>query len=550
MKVRKKKLLIFIPLLLSAFTHLWNPIGFPSVHVDEGHYIRRALQVLEGVGHQEMASSLNEHRSYDHPYFGQIFLALIFKLVGYPTSIISTDTLLSNVEVLYMIPRIIVGLLALLDTFLVYKIAERRYNTNVAIIASILFAVMPMTLLLRRVLLESILLPFILTPILLAVNYNSIEKTKRANKRNDLLIVFSGIFMGLAIFTKIPSIFAIPLISYLLVRANNKKKWKSLGIWFIPVMIIPAIWPVYAILYDQFDEWLEGVGWQTTRVARSLFYPSESFFEIDPVLVGLGMIGIVYGIIKKDYFFVLWVLPYILLLAFLGYSQYFHMVVLFPVLCLSAANLIYDVSRKLDRWAATRKTVSSSSAVPAQITDFLDSENPQKEIPSLPNPNLTLRFSFIASKAQFLMILTIGVFGLVSTTLLISTDVNSSFYAAYALLIKHLPDKPNENSEGGEDEEKVTVIGPRRWGIYYFWIPKYVFNKDLDFFDYKDVDASETGNTITFREGQPSSSPRGLETHVLLAKVENMAREYDFKKYPFNNMKYNQIPSIDIRANY
>ena len=549
LQVRKKKLLICIPLVLSAFTHLWNPIGFPSIHVDEGHYIRRAVQVLEGVGHQEMASSLNEHRSYDHPYFGQIFMALLFKLVGYPPPLDSTGTLLSTIEVLYMVPRILVGLLAVLDTFLVYKIAERRYNTNVAIIASILFAVMPMTWLLRRVLLESILLPFILASLLLAVNYNSIKKTNRANKRNDSLIVLSGIFMGLAIFTKIPSIFAIPLMVYMVVRSNNKKKWKHLGMWFIPVVLIPAIWPIYATFYGQFDEWLEGIGWQTSRIERGLFNPSESFFEIDPVLVGLGMVGVVYGVIKKDIFFILWVLPYILLLAFLGFSQYIHMVVLFPVFCLSAANLIYAISEKLSRRAVIRKTASRSYTVYAQITDFFGLQSPQKANPPLPNTKFTSISFFIISRAQFLMIFAIGSFGLVSTTLLISTDVNSSFYAAYASLTNHLPSKPSDNSEDGDEGSKVTVIGPRRWGIFYFWIPKYVFNKDLDFFDYKDIGVPE-GNLITIQEGAPGSLPQGLETHVLLAKVKNMAREYDFQIYPFNNMKYNQIPSSDVRANY
>ena len=38
-----KKILIFIPLVLSSFTSLWNITGFPSLHVDEGHYMRKAI---------------------------------------------------------------------------------------------------------------------------------------------------------------------------------------------------------------------------------------------------------------------------------------------------------------------------------------------------------------------------------------------------------------------------------------------------------------------------------------------------------------------------
>ncbi|MGB7675452.1 MAG: hypothetical protein WBL54_02895, partial [Nitrososphaeraceae archaeon] len=67
-------LFLSIPLILSAFTHLWNPLGFPSVHIDEAHYMRRAMLVLDSSGPQESANS-GYPRTYDHPYFGQLFLA-------------------------------------------------------------------------------------------------------------------------------------------------------------------------------------------------------------------------------------------------------------------------------------------------------------------------------------------------------------------------------------------------------------------------------------------------------------------------------------------
>ena len=59
---------------------------------------------------------------------------------------------------LYAVPRVIMGILAVIDTFLIYKISEIRYNRSVALIASILFAVMPLTWLTRRRYLDSIML--------------------------------------------------------------------------------------------------------------------------------------------------------------------------------------------------------------------------------------------------------------------------------------------------------------------------------------------------------------------------------------------------------
>ncbi|HJU60376.1 MAG TPA: hypothetical protein VJ583_11540, partial [Nitrososphaeraceae archaeon] len=125
----KAILLIFIPLVLSAFTHIWNPIGFPTIHVDEGHYMRRAMQVIEGQGPQE--SSNTYFYPYDHPYFGQLFLGAVLKIIGYPDSLSPKVGDVHSIEMLYLVPRVIMGLLAVLDTFLIYKIAEHRYSRNV-----------------------------------------------------------------------------------------------------------------------------------------------------------------------------------------------------------------------------------------------------------------------------------------------------------------------------------------------------------------------------------------------------------------------------------
>jgi hypothetical protein len=71
---------ILIPIALSAYTHLWNPYGFPNLFYDEGVYMRRAMHVMEGLGPQEAYY-------YDHPFFGQIFLAGALTIVGYPESV-------------------------------------------------------------------------------------------------------------------------------------------------------------------------------------------------------------------------------------------------------------------------------------------------------------------------------------------------------------------------------------------------------------------------------------------------------------------------------
>jgi hypothetical protein len=58
-------LFLVIPIALSAFTHLWNPIGFPFVHGDEGHYLRRASldRTTDQTNHKTTATRGEEERN-------------------------------------------------------------------------------------------------------------------------------------------------------------------------------------------------------------------------------------------------------------------------------------------------------------------------------------------------------------------------------------------------------------------------------------------------------------------------------------------------------
>ena len=136
LKVKKRRglFLLVVPLILSAYTHLWNPIGFPSIQTDEGTYMRRALMIIEKIGVHEGDNIYT--KPYDHPYFGQLFLASILSLVGYPDVIDPVSTSLDTVQALYFTPRIVMGILAVIDTFIVYKIAERSYDRRVGLIAA------------------------------------------------------------------------------------------------------------------------------------------------------------------------------------------------------------------------------------------------------------------------------------------------------------------------------------------------------------------------------------------------------------------------------
>ena len=395
-KLNNKYLLLLIPLILSAYTHLWNVSQFPSFHPDEGVYIRRALHIEAGLGLQDSSSAFDHSQdstsAYDHPYFGPILLAGVFKILGYP-EILNTTPDPASIEKLSSVPRIIMGVIAVIDTLLIYRISERMYNPKVALFAAVLFAVMPLSWFTRRIVLDSIMLPFLLTSVLLILEVRSNPK------HVQILSILSGVCLGLAIFTKIPSFTFIPALVFLIYQVIDKNKFpavnkiKILSIWLVPVILIPMIWPAYAFFSGDFAEWIDGIFWQSTErreEGKSFYEIISSAFKTDPVLLILGAAGVIYLTIRREYFPIIWMLPFITFLMFVGWVTHFHLIPVIPILCISIAKLIYDI--------------------PA-ITHI------KKNIPT-----------------STIMISVIGIFGLISTSILISTDLSDVQFASVSYI--------------------------------------------------------------------------------------------------------------------
>ena len=155
-------IILLLILCISLFIHTWNIAEFPSFHVDEGIYIDRSLYVLNGLGSQEFSF-------YDHPFFGQYFLAGIFYLIGYPYNYVSNN--IDSISSLWFIPRLIFGILAVINTFLIFKISSYLYGNHYALFSASLFAMMPIGWMTRRIFLSSTLyvnssLPYITSVIL------------------------------------------------------------------------------------------------------------------------------------------------------------------------------------------------------------------------------------------------------------------------------------------------------------------------------------------------------------------------------------------------
>jgi hypothetical protein len=466
---------LILPLLLSAFTHLWNPIGFPYFHGDEGHYMRRALHVLEGHGPQEQRNTTwSLEHPYDHPYFGQLFLAGALGMISYPDSLKSRIGDVYSIEMLHLIPRILMGALAVVDTFLIFKVAEVRYNNrNVAFIAAILFAVMPMSWLVRRILLDSLFLPFLLLSILFAMG------TKYRNTKNSdnlsyildskdcsdnkmfLLPMLSGVFLGLAIFTKIPAFTMLPLVGLLIydnANGSRRRKLKFLGLWFLPVVLIPLIWPTYAISAGELENWLNGLSWQATELAdRPIWNSLSDISKFDPVLFALGISAIIYSALtKRDRLIILWVGPFIVFFYFVDHLRDIHWIPIIPVFCIAVAVLIVDISTKV----------------------------PTKRLRQI------IVFSTISA---------IGIFGLITTATLVTLNLNSTFFKIYAFIVAYLP---SQDEAIGNDIEDRTIMMGHNWMQIYSWIPKYIFDKDHDFKTFKRFFGSVKEPNLPIKDGE------------------------------------------------
>jgi 4-amino-4-deoxy-L-arabinose transferase-like glycosyltransferase len=477
-------ILIIVILAISAFTHLWNVAGFPDVFFDEGAYMHRTMHVLKGLGPEEGAL-------YDHPFFGQIFLAGVLAVIGYPHSLNSTDSV-GSISMLYLIPRVLMGVLAVADTFLIYKIADKRYGKNAALISAILFSVMPISWIFRRILLDSILLPFLLLSILAALR-------SKDSKHSTLLVLLSGVCLGLAIFTKIPAFTVMPLVSSL-VFFYNRKRFMVLGLWLIPVILIPLAWPVQSIGSGHLSNWIHDVFYyQTHRTGGSDLYSiSQTFAQLDPVLFWLAIAALVFAAIRKDIFIIVWFVPFVIFLYLINYNQYFYWIPIIPVMCIAAGVMIVKLAEKI----------------------------PRKQI---------------AKTCMVIVIVGISIFSMTNLIQIITTDMTSAQYASISFVV---------------DDTKYTHNALVLAGPVYSWILDDVFHKKNVWVYYyalssplypKTVFVSDPHFHFDLNLGKPLVNLYN-STHTVVAFDGSLSR-YDTSHYPYQNLYYTTEGShIEIRV--
>jgi hypothetical protein len=144
--------------------------------------------------------------------------------------------------------------------------------------------------------------------------------------------------------------------------------------------------------------------------------------------MSLGFAGLFFAAVKRDFFPLLWAIPFMIFMYLLGYVSYWFMIPLLLPLCIAAASMIQDLSSRISK----KKMIH-------QILPFV-------------------------------IISVIGIFGIITTSMLITLNVNSTYLAVQAFITKNLP---AISGSVEESDNRVYIIGRPT----YIWILKYVFDE-------------------------------------------------------------------------
>lgn len=530
-------------LLITSFIHLWNPIGFPTVHVDEGTYMFRAMYFLT-TGMTDWHTSF-----YDHPYFGPILLASILKIIDFPSIIGPEVQNYSSIYSSYTIPRIIMGIFAITDTLLIYIITKIRYGRKAAIISTLLFSVMPLTWALRRIYLESLLLPLGLSSILIVVYLNSSNSLKP--KTSWILILLSGILVGLAIFTKAPLVAMLPLLIFYVYK--YKRKISQTALFLAPVIIITLIWPLDAVFKGEIDLWMLGITSQIERQNDSILNSLYDIFLVDPIILTMGLVGLVFAIIKKDIFLILGIIPFMIFFTFfISYVNWFYLIPIFGFLCISSGVLLEWLIRYFPKYKVVTILLSVSVIFFGGFSTY-----------ALISINVS---SFQFEAISYLNSILLGNVELDTKTENMynnQTDISNDYFQHDKFQTEASFDK-----KGTTNKSTVIIASP-----IYSWIYKFMYQYDNTFYSYSENKDIKNASTVIlvldryFRdyitnnaESRNNSWNQNLATSEKLYTAftglntskyfTGNSKNYDFYQYPYTSMRFNLGGSpIEIRFN-
>jgi len=287
---------------------------------------------------------------------------------------------------------------------------------------------------------------------------------------------------------------------------------------------------MFAVLADQFGNWFGAIIRQATeRQNKPLIDSFYTFFQIDPILFVLGMAGIVYTLLKKDYFILFLTIPYLIFLQLVEFVSVYHLILLLPAMCIASSRMIYALSNKI-------KSMKVAGVFPFAVVSI------------------------------------IAIFALWIDFALITLDFNSSYFQLYSMFVQLLHETTSTSNNGDNNIAKdvqPTVVG-RFWTKSFLWATQYIFDEEYKFVRddserlYKILTESSSRPLILIVDNKmkrnimsdgSDEKPTNIRTLYDLTHTIKLIEEkrfpYDRNKYPYSALYDNRgIGNIEIRSNY
>ena len=219
--------------------------------------------------------------------------------------------------------------------------------------------------------------------------------------------------------------------------------------------------------------------------------------------------GLVFAGLKKDMFILLWTIPILLFFFFIEWewAPYQSFIPQIPLFCISAAVLM------------------------VKIIDRIKYKKIQKVLP------------YVGAAA-------IGVFGLVSTTILITTNVTATQFQTLEFVSQYLNNTKNKSN----DNDITLVSNPA-----YSWVFKYIYGMANVLNEFNDFgnEPVKTKKILLISDAESESFDRDTKRlHTLyvnstqLFKIKGPVNNFNIDKYPYTSMEdvnFEGLYDIEVR---
>jgi 4-amino-4-deoxy-L-arabinose transferase-like glycosyltransferase len=258
--------------------------------------------------------------------------------------------------------RLVSAVFSILSLWAVFELASSMYDGKTAFLSVVLLGIMPGYFWLSRTaMLETMLVFFTVMSILFFFRW--------LQYRQDKMLVFSGLAVGLGFLTKYQAIVivAILVLSILFLARNQLKRvFTKFTITLVAAMLIVTPWIVIAYEYTTktFGQWMYALSMgNPERFLYSSRYPVPIFYliemtwpynDIHPIslflyiiyLFGLGLLAWRHQ--KGDKLVLTWFASIFIFFTLIENKEWRYIMPLFPALAISAAVLILFIYSKAE----------------------------------------------------------------------------------------------------------------------------------------------------------------------------------------------------------